>query len=105
MRNRLTVRLFVPVLSVLLTSACFGSATPPPNLYTVNQQRIYNTETTEQAVIAASQTVIALNANHNPNGVPVLSDADTRLVRDFALAFDAWRTSYATGGATLAQIF
>jgi hypothetical protein len=64
------------------------------------QTRIYNTEQAEQAVIALSQTAINLNTGTSKK----LSDADTRIVRDFALAFDGWRMSYAAGNSTVAQI-
>jgi len=94
----------VPRLSaVLLIAALSGycAANPPPNLYTQQQTRIYQTENVEQTVIALSQSAIALNATTGPTK---LSDASTRLVRDFALAFDTWRGQYASGAATFVQI-
>ncbi len=79
----------------VFTAGC--ASAPPVGLYTVDQTKIYNTENAEQTVIALSQTAI------NLNGQGHLSDADTRLVRDFALTFDTWRVSYASGSSIVAQ--
>jgi len=83
----------------LSVSSC--AANPPPNLYTQQQTRIYQTENAEKTVIALSQAAIALNATTGPTK---LSDASTRLVRDFALAFDTWRQAYANGTSTFVQV-
>ena len=94
------MRLRNSVLALAIAaSSC--AANPPPNLYTTQQTRIYQTENAEQAVIALSQMAVSLNASTGPTH---LSDANTRLVRDFALAFDAWRTGYSNGTATVQQI-
>ena len=100
LRIGLTLALVALLTSTILTGACAPKA--PPNLTPV-QTRINNTETAEQAVIALSQTAINLNTP-NAQGRKVLSDGDTRLVRDFALAFDAWRTGYANGTTPFAQV-
>ena len=87
----------VILIALLLTVPACASA-PPANLYTVQQTRIYNTENAEQGVIAISQTAINLNASGT------LSVADTKLVRDFSLAFDTWRTNYANGNSLVTDI-
>jgi len=88
-------------LAVILLGAGIVTACHAPiTIYNAQQQRIYNTEDAERAVIGLSRTAINLNTS-NPQH---LSDQDTRYVRDFALAFDEWRTSYAAGKSTVGQV-
>lgn len=89
-------RLILVVALVGFGVSC--APTPPPNLYNATQTKAYNTENAEQAVIALSQTAI------NLNGASKLSDSDTKLIRDFALAFDTWRVDYANGVGTVKTV-
>lgn len=94
--------LLAALLAVTLTLPIVACAPklPPAGVYNQSETRIYQTEDAEQAVIRLSQSAVALNATTGPTH---LSDTDTAYVRDFALAFDQWRASYANGDSTLAQ--
>lgn len=86
------------LLAIALSVSSCAPKLPPPGVYSAQQERIYKTEDFEQTLIALSRTTITLNQQG------ALSDADTRLVRDFVLSADAARVSYANGAGTLRTV-
>lgn len=93
MRRRIGLTLAACALltaTVLSAGGC-ASNQPPAGTYTQPVLNQYNATPLKQAILALSQTAITMNA---ATGATHLSDANTMLVRDFALqasaSIDAW---------------
>jgi hypothetical protein len=100
-KNGAGAALTVAVLAVAGLQACAVHQQPPAGTYSPAGTRAFNADQLLRDLQAVSQTAINLNAQ---TGKLHLSDADTALVRDFALSAGAALASYGTGGSTLAQI-
>jgi hypothetical protein len=81
------------------TPAC--ATAPPAGTYTAPVQRQYDVTPLQQAILALSQTAVAMNAASGPTH---LKDADTVLVRDFALSASHAVDRYAAGDGTLRAV-
>lgn len=98
-------------LAVFLLAAAIGAAAvlpacalhkqPPAGTYSAAGTKAFNADNLLRDLIAVSQTAINMNAQ---TGKTHLSDADTALVRDFALSAGAALNAYGTGGSTLVQV-
>lgn len=103
MKSRFTAFFLALTLAagVAGATACSIHRQPPPGTYTDAGLKAYNGDQFLKDLLALSQTAINLNA---AAGAEHLSDANTRLVRDFSLSAAAEATAYAQGKSAAAQI-
>ena len=87
---------------LVLALAGSGCATAlPAGTYTAPVLAQYNATPLQQSILALSQTAVAMNAATGPTH---LKDADTALVRDFALSSSAAIDAYVAGNGTLVTV-
>ena len=91
----------ISIVLVLALAANYCAPKPPPNLYDTQTKKQYDVLPVKKAILALSQTAIALNKNTGPTH---LKDADTILVRDFALQASASLDDYVAGKSTLSNV-
>jgi hypothetical protein len=87
------------ILALSIFPACYGN--PPAGTYDPITMKAYHADRLVQDLQALSETAINLNGTA---GALHLSDKDTRLVRDFALAAAQAAQAYANGNGSLTVI-